>query len=98
MGATSRPTMKDQPMATPPPQKPRLSAEQRRALEMLERLSGSGYTRSLWAAHGFSFAMLVGLVRDGLADVQAETVTAGGRSTEIERVRITAAGRRAIEG
>jgi hypothetical protein len=41
--------------------------------------------------------MLLGLVRDGLADVQAETVTAGGQTTEIERVRITAAGRRALE-
>jgi hypothetical protein len=64
----------------------------------MERSSGSGCTRSLWAAHGFRFAMLVGLVRDGLADVQAETVSAGGRTTEIERVRITAAGQRAIEG
>jgi hypothetical protein len=43
------------------------------------------------------FAMLMGLVGDGLADVQAETVSAGGRTTEIVRVRITAAGRRAIE-
>ena len=81
-----------------PPQKPRLSTEERRALAMLERSSGSGCTRSLWAAHGFRFAVLVALVRDGLVDVQAETVSAGGRTTEIERVRITAAGRRAIEG
>jgi hypothetical protein len=84
-------------MATPP-QKPRLNAEQRRALEMLDRSPGSGCTRALWAARGFRFAMLVELVRDGLADVQAETVSAGGRTTEIERVRITAAGRRALEG
>jgi hypothetical protein len=42
-------------------------------------------------------AVLAGLVPDGLVDVQAETVSAGGRTTEIVRVRITAAGRRAIE-
>ena len=41
--------------------------------------------------------MLTGLVNDGLVDVQAETVSAGGRTTEIERVIITATGRRAIE-
>ena len=84
-------------MATPP-HKPRLNAEQRRALELLARSPGSGCTRPLWTAHGFTLATLVGLVRDGLADVQAETVSAGGRTTEIVRVRITAAGRRAIEG
>jgi hypothetical protein len=80
-----------------PPQKPRLSAEQRRALELLARSPGSGCTRPLWTAHGFTLAMLMP-VRDGLADVQAETVSAGGRTTEIVRVRITAARRRAIEG
>jgi hypothetical protein len=42
--------------------------------------------------------MLVSLVRDGLADVQAETLTAGGWTTEIVRIRITAAGRRALKG
>jgi hypothetical protein len=84
-------------MATPT-QKPRPSAEQQRALEMLNRSPGSGCTRALWAAHGFRFAMLTGLVNDGLVDVQAETVSAGGRTTETVRVRITAAGRRAIEG
>jgi hypothetical protein len=42
--------------------------------------------------------MLTGLVNDGLVDVQAETVSAGGRTTETVRVRITAAGLGAIEG
>jgi hypothetical protein len=49
-------------------------------------------------AHGFTLAMVVGLVRDGLVDVQSETFTAPGRTIEIVRLRITAAGRRAIEG
>jgi hypothetical protein len=52
--------------------------------------------KSLWVAHGFTLAMLVSLVRDGLADVQAETVNDGGRTIENVRVRITAAGLRAL--
>lgn len=75
--------------------KPRLSTAQRLALETLDRLQG-GCTRSVWVAHGFSFPLLVGLVGDGLADVQAET-TARGFTTEIVRVGITAAGRKALE-
>jgi hypothetical protein len=50
------------------------------------------------AAHGFTLAMLVGLIRDGLVHVQSETLTASGRTVEIVRVRITAAGRRSIKG
>ena len=82
-------------MAVPP-----LSAEQRRALEMLNKSQGSGCPspRLLWVAHGFTLAMLVSLVRDGLADVQAETVSEGSSTIEIVRIRITGAGRRAIEG
>ncbi len=40
--------------------------------------------------------MLAGLVRAGLAAAEREGVMAGGRAIEIVRVRITAAGRRAI--
>jgi hypothetical protein len=40
--------------------------------------------------------MLAGLVRAGLAAAEREVVMAGGRAIEIVRVRITAAGRRAI--
>jgi hypothetical protein len=47
--------------------------------------------------HGFTLALLIGLVTDGLADVQAETVSAGGRTIEIVRIRITAAGREALD-
>ena len=74
-----------------------LSAEQRRALEMLDKSQGSGCPRLLWVAHGFTLAMLVSLVRDGLADVQAETVSEGAGTIETVRIRITGAGRRAIE-
>jgi hypothetical protein len=80
-----------------PPRKPYLSAEQRRALEMLNR-QRSGCTKTLLVAHGFTLAMLVGLVRDGLVDVQSETFTGPGQTIEIVRLRITAAGQRAIDG
>jgi hypothetical protein len=86
------------PQMAPSPQKPRLSAEQRRALEMLNRSRRSGCTKSFLVAHGFTLAMLVGLIRDGLAEAQTETVRAAGWTTEIVRIRITAAGRRALEG
>jgi hypothetical protein len=75
----------------------RLTEEQRRALEMLDRSPANECTRLLWVLHGFSLAMLVSLVGEGLADVQAETITEGGRTIENVRIRITGAGRRAIE-
>jgi hypothetical protein len=68
------------------------------ALEMLNRSPRSGRTNTLLLAHGFALSMLIGLIRDGLAEVRTEIVTAPGRRTEIVRFRITAAGRRAIRG
>jgi hypothetical protein len=82
----------------PPPRRRDLSAEERRALEMLNRSPRSGCTNRLLVAHGFTLATLVGLIRDGLVHVQSESLTAPGRTVEIVRVRITAAGRRAIKG
>jgi len=64
---------------------------------MLSESKLGGCTMSLLAAHGFTIGMLVYLVRDGLVDVQTETTTAPGGTTEVVRVRITAAGQRAIE-
>jgi len=64
---------------------------------MLKRSPQSGCTNTLLVAHGFTVTMLVGLVRDGLVDVQSETLTTLGRKTEIVGVRITASGGRAIE-
>ena len=48
--------------------------------------------------HSFSRQMLVGLVRAGLAAAEREVVTADGKPIEVVRVRITAAGRKMIEG
>jgi hypothetical protein len=41
--------------------------------------------------------MIAGLVYEGLASTQRETVKAGAKPVEVVRVRITAAGRKAIE-
>jgi len=42
--------------------------------------------------------MLADLVSAGLATAQRQTVRPGGTATEVVRIRITDAGRRAIEG
>jgi hypothetical protein len=81
-------------MATPPEQ-PRLSAEQQRALKLLAKIPG-GATEATLFAHGFWREMLAGLVLAGLATVTY--IRAGGPLMKLDRYRITAAGRRAIEG
>jgi hypothetical protein len=83
-------------MATPPEQ-PRLSAEQQRALKLLARIPG-GATEATLFAHGFWREMLAGLVLAGLATVTTKLVRAGGPVMKVDRYRITAAGRKAIPG
>jgi hypothetical protein len=82
--------------AVPPPQKPHLSAEQRRALELLAG-GPRGYTKARLLVDGFTADMLADLVREGLATAQRETMRVGGRTIRVERYRITEAGRWAIE-
>jgi hypothetical protein len=49
-------------------------------------------------AHGSETKMLASLVHEGLAAAAVgEGVEAGGKTVEVIRIRITAAGRRAIE-
>ncbi len=81
---------------TTPPRRPSLNAEQRRALEMLNRSPRSGCTNTHLLTHGFALTTLIGLVRDQFVEVETKIVTAPGRTTQIVRFRITAAGRRAI--
>ncbi len=80
-----------------PPELPRLSAEQRRALKLLASIRG-GATEATLFAHGFWREMLAGLVVAGLATVTTAFLRAGGPMMKVDRYRITAAGRRAIEG
>jgi hypothetical protein len=75
----------------------RLNVEQRQALEMLAG-SPHGVTEDLLVlAHGFDSDMTAGLVRAKLATAQRETVRAGDESAEVIRIRITEAGRQALE-
>jgi hypothetical protein len=46
--------------------------------------------------HGFKRHALAGLVQRKLAAAEREEVMAGGKAVEVVRIRITAAGRRAI--
>ena len=77
--------------------KAELSANHRRALRLLAGLS-HGCTEAILLAHGFTIEMLVVLVRDGLATATPEIVHAGSRQIEIVRVKITDAGRQALDG
>jgi hypothetical protein len=52
---------------------------------------------SLMLAHGFTVADMVELIAAGLATAAPERVVAGSKTTEVARVRITAAGRRVLE-
>ena len=75
-----------------------LSPEQRRALELLAG-SPRGVTEAVLMVYGLPAEMLARLVLAELATVVTETIKAGnGRKIRVERVRITGAGRRAIEG
>ena len=79
-------------------QKPHRTAEQRRALAMLQTSGRNGATQSLLTAHGFGVSMIASLVNYGLATPIREQVKAGGKMIEVAKVKITDAGRRAIEG
>ena len=74
-----------------------LGAEQRRLLGILADAEPRCATVEALMAHGFAAEMLAGLAIDGLARASPTTVMAGGRAIEVTRVRITDAGRRAIE-
>jgi hypothetical protein len=79
--------------------KRRLSPHPRRARELLELLAISpcGATEALLVrAHGFNSDMITDLVRSGLATAERETTKAGAMPAEVVRVRITAAGRQAL--
>jgi hypothetical protein len=79
-----------------PRREPSLSREQRGVLALLANFP-HGITENLLAlAHGFDPAMIAGLVGIGLATAEREIVS--GRTTiEIVRIRISDAGRRALE-
>ena len=73
----------------------RPNPDRRRALELLAG-SREGCSKAMMRAHGFSIDMLVELVKVGLATTKRERMVAGGRQTDVARVRITEAGRQAL--
>jgi hypothetical protein len=74
-----------------------LNAQQFRALEILADAGSRGSTIDMLVANGFPAELLAGLVSDGLAMMQGETMKVGDRAIEVIRVRITEAGQSEIE-
>ena len=80
--------------------KRRPGPQPRSTLELLSLLASSphGATEALLVrVHGFDNDMIAGVVRAGLATAEGETMKAGVKPIEVVRLRITAAGRTAIE-
>jgi hypothetical protein len=75
-----------------------LNAAQRRALELLADAGEQGCTGARLFNHGFTVGMLADLVWSGLATGHRGTVRVGHRKIKVARLRITDAGRRALEG
>jgi len=76
----------------------RLTPERRRMLKLLARSRHGVNEELLVHGHGFRRPTIVGLVSAGLATAEREVVKAGRKTIEVVRVRITEAGRKAIEG
>jgi len=70
--------------------------ETKQALALLAS-SADGCTESLLLVHGFTIDQMAELVHAGLATAEAEQVVAGGRTIKIARLRITEAGRKALQ-
>jgi hypothetical protein len=80
------------------PPKRHLSPEWRQALQLLVSSPRGTTEDMLVLGHGYSSDMLAMLVLAGLATVVTETLRVGGGTFKIERMRITDAGRLAIQG
>jgi hypothetical protein len=76
----------------------RISSEQERALKLLAGSRHGISEQMLARSLGFSSGVLASLVRRRLATREREVMMAGGKAVEVVRLRITTAGRRAVEG
>jgi hypothetical protein len=82
-----------------PPKQPSLSNEQRHALALLANFPHGVTEELLVLAHGFDRSLIAGLVHEGFATAEREVITGPGRRViEVVRIRITDAGRMALEG
>ena len=73
-----------------------VSATRNRALRLLAE-HPNGCTGAVLLAHGFSLELLNELIGAGLATASTESMMRGSKPVEILRVKITEAGRRALE-
>jgi hypothetical protein len=64
---------------------PRLTPEQRSALELLASSPHGTNEELLVLSHGFTRRMVAGLVRRGLAAAHRKVVKAGGKAIEVTR-------------
>jgi hypothetical protein len=74
----------------------KLSADQRRALAMLDCNPRGGCTEPLLRAHGFRREVLAELVIAKLATAEDKRMVAGGKAVDVRWFGITDAGRRAL--
>jgi hypothetical protein len=77
--------------------RPSLTPERRRLLRALANTQHGVNEELLVRGHSLSRRALAGLGRAKLAAAEREMVMAGGEAVEVIRLRITTAGRRAIE-
>jgi hypothetical protein len=82
-------------MATPH-RKRRVGTEQRRALQLLASIP-FGTTEAVMLTHGFTRRTLADLVHAGFATAERTIGKADGKAIEAGRIRITGAGRSALE-
>ena len=80
------------------PKKRHLGPECHQALQLLARSPRGATEDMLVLGHGFSRDMLAMLVLAGLATVVTEPLRTDGERRKVERVMITDAGKRALEG
>ena len=73
-----------------------VSATRTRALRLLAE-HPTGCTGAVLLAHGFSLELLNELIGAGLVTSGTESMMRGSKSVEILRVKITEAGRRALQ-
>src|SRR5258707_15601370 len=83
-------------LMVPSPRK-RLSLKARQALELLA-VDQPRLAEALLLTYGFTRDLLAGLVSTGLATSQRQTVKAGGKTMRVAPIRLTEAGRRALDG
>jgi hypothetical protein len=73
-----------------------LTAEQRRALAMLAKAGRSGVTQGMLSALGFDAGLIASLVDQGLATLTTSKARVSGKTIEVGKVKIKAAGRHVL--